>query len=201
MTSTPLSSIIEYSHMELNSIMDNWCKSYDENFSGGKMRGDRGEHIEGFVKNVINMFNTVFKGNVRAVKGSDDKKELKIPETDIKKYHQVDIHIYKNDVFIAVIECKAYLDSCYYTRACDDFRLFRKFGYDIKKYIFTLEDSIKEETKFFTDYETDNVCDDIFCMLDGKRTSTKPIYDKKYKKQINEAKLIYFIESLEKILV
>ncbi len=187
--------------MELNSIMDNWCKSYDENFSGGKMRGDRGEHIEGFVKNVINMFNTVFKGNVRAVKGSDDKKELKIPETDIKKYHQVDIHIYKNDVFIAVIECKAYLDSCYYTRACDDFRLFRKFGYDIKKYIFTLEDSIKEETKFFTDYETDNVCDDIFCMLDGKRTSTKPIYDKKYKKQINEAKLIYFIESLEKILV
>jgi hypothetical protein len=194
-------TIFDHSYVELNNIMDNWCKCHDENFSGGKMRGDRGDHIESFVKNVVNMFNTVFGVNVSAIKGNDDKKELKIPGTDIKKDHQVDIHIYKNDIFIAVIECKAYLDSCYYTRACDDFKLFRKFGYNIKKYIFTLEDSIKEETKIFTDYETDNVCDDIFYMLDGKRTSTKPIYDKKYKKNINKRKLIYFIKTLEKLLL
>ena len=62
-----------------------------------------------------------------------------------------------------------YLDSCYYVRACDDFKLFKKFGYNIKTFIFTLEDSIKKETKLFTDYLTDNVCDDIFYMLDGKK--------------------------------
>ncbi len=33
-----------------------------------------------------------------------------------------------------------YLDSCYYVRACDDFKLFKKFGYNIKTFIFTLED-------------------------------------------------------------
>lgn len=195
-----IEKIIEKCYIELNNIMDNWCKNYDENFSGGKMRGDRGEHIENFVKFVINIFKTEYNINVYAVKGTDDKKELKIPGTEIKKDHQVDIHIYKNDKFIAVIECKAYLDSCYYTRACDDFKLFKKFGYDVKKYIFTLEDSIKEETKMFTDYETDNVCDDIFYILDGKRTSTKPIYDKKHKKNINKTKLSYFVTSLQKLL-
>jgi hypothetical protein len=196
-----IDNIVEKSYIELNNIINNWCKNYDEIFSGGKMRGDRGEHIENFVKFVVNMFNSEYGVNVRAVKGTDDKKELKIPGTEIKKDHQVDIHIYKNDIFIAVIECKAYLDSCYYIRACDDFKLFKKFGFDIKKYIFTLEDSIKEETKLFTDYVTDNVCDDIFYMLDGKRTSTKLIYDKKHKKNINKDKLIYFVKSLQKLLI
>lgn len=200
-TKSEINNIIETSYIELNNIMDNWCKNYDENFSGGKMRGDRGEHIENFVRFVVNMFKSEYGVNVRAVKGNDDKKELKIPGTDVKKEHQVDIHIYKSDIFIAVIECKAYLDSCYYIRACDDFKLFKKFGYDVKKYIFTLEDSIKEETKLFTDYESDYICDDIFYMLDGKRISTKPIYDKKNKKIINKEKLTYFIKSLQKLLI
>jgi len=38
-------------------------------------------------------------------------------------------------------------------------------------------------------------------MLDGKRTSTKPVYDKKHKKKINKEKLIYFIKSLQKLLI
>ena len=40
-------------------------------------------------------------------------KKLIIPGTKIEKDHQVDIHIYINDIFIAVIECKSYLESCY----------------------------------------------------------------------------------------
>jgi hypothetical protein len=189
-----VAGIIENSLIKLNNVMDNWCQNFDDDFSGGKMRGDRGEDIENFVKDVINMIKIVYGVNVRAFKGTDDKKELKIPGTEIKKNHQVDIHIYKNDVFIAVIECKAYLDSCYYVRACEDFKLFKKYGYNnIKNYIFTLENSIKEETKIFTDYETDNICDDIFYMLDGKRSSSKPIYDKQ--------KLTYFVKSLQKLLV
>jgi hypothetical protein len=196
-----IDKIIEKSYNELEKIMDIWCKKCDDKITGGKMRGDRGEYIEKYVKNVINMFEKEYCINVKAIRGSDDKKELKIPETEIKKDHQVDIHIYKNDEFIAVIECKAYLDSCYYVRTCDDFKLFKKFGYNLKKYIFTLEDSMKDETKLFINYETDNICDDIFYMLDGKRCSSKPIYEKKYKKPINKEKLSYFIKSLKKIFV
>ena len=196
-----IDNIIEKSCQELNNIMDNWCKSHEQEFHGGKMRGDRGEHVEHFVKSVIHMFMIDYGINVRAVKGSEDKKELKIPNTEIKKYHQVDIHVYKNECFIAVIECKSYLDSCYYTRACDDFRLFKKFGYDVKKYVFTLENSMKEETKLFIDYETDNICDDIFYMLDGKRTSMKPIYDRKHRKEINKERMIYFIKTIYTLLI
>lgn len=196
-------NIIERAFVELHNMTDNWCNNCDDNFSGGKMRSDRGDDIENFTRNIINMFRDIYNVNVRAVKGSDDKKKLLLQHKDrtIVKDHQVDIHIYKDDNFIAVIECKAYLDSCYYVRACDDFKLFKKFGYDIKSYIFALENSINENTKVFTDVITDYVCDDIFYMLDGKRKSDKPIYDKKHKKPLNKEKLTYFITVLHKLLI
>lgn len=181
---------------ELTGIMDKWCESYSNNYSGGKMRGDRGADIEVFVRNIINNIGVALSKNLIAVKGSSDKKELKIllGEREIKKDHQVDIHVYLDNKFIAVIECKAYLDSCYYVRACDDFTLFKKFGYDVKKYIFTLENSIDEDTKIFTDHVTENVCDHVFCLLDGKRMSSKPVYDNNFRKPINILKMNEFID-------
>jgi hypothetical protein len=119
----------------------------------------------------------------------------------MKKEHQVDLHLYKNDVFLAVIECKAYLDSCYYERACHDFHLFRKFGYPVKHYVFALEDSICEETKLFLDYQNDHICTEVFYLLDGKRSSSKPIYDRTFKKDINPKKLMSFLETLKALLV
>lgn len=198
-----INTIINYSRSELTKLMDTWCKTYEDNFTGGKMRGDRGEGLENYVKSVIYMFGETYGLNIRAIKGINDKKELSIQHNGqtVKKDHQVDIHIYKEDRFVAVIECKAYLDSCYYVRACDDFKLFRKFGYNVKNYIFTLENNIDENTKIFTDVITDNICDDIFYLLDGKRTSSKPIYDKKFQKPINEGKLAYFINSLHSLLI
>ena len=181
---------------QLNIIMDNWCKNYNNNYTGGKMRCERGNDIEKYTIDVINNIGKILKINLIAINGNKDKKDLKIITKDkefIKK-HQVDIHIYLDEIFIAVIECKAYLDSCYYVRACDDFKLFKKFGYNIKNYIFTLENSIDEDTIIFTDYINDNICDNIFYMLDGKRSSINPIYNSKFKKSINLNNLNNFIE-------
>ena len=196
-----INNIIHNAYKKLTKIINKWCKNYEKDYSGGKMRGDRGEDIEKYVKYIINMFGNLFNINVNAIKGINDKKELSLKHNKkvIKKDHQVDIHIYKDNKFIAVIECKAYLDSCYYVRACDDFKLFKKFGYDVKNYIFSLENSIDENTKIFTDVVSDYVCDDIFYMLEGKRTSTKPIYNKKYKKPVNKSNIIHFIKSLESL--
>jgi hypothetical protein len=193
---SPLELIRAKAMEELTGIMDKWCENYSENFSGGKMRGDRGADIEEFVRKTINRIGLEISRDLVAVKGSSNKKELKIQlgDKEIKKDHQVDIHIYLDGKFVAVIECKAYLDSCYYVRACDDFTLFKKFGYNVKKYLFTLENSIDEDTKMFTDHVTENVCDHIFCLLDGKRTSAKPIYDSKFRKPINMEKLYEFID-------
>jgi len=193
---SPLDIIRRKATKELSCIMDKWCENHSENYSGGKMRGDRGADIEVFVRNTINNIGTELSKNLVAVKGSSDKKELKllVGDKEIKKDHQVDIHVYLDGKFIAVVECKAYLDSCYYVRACDDFILFKKFGYDVKKYIFTLENSIDEDTKIFTDHVTENVCSHVFCLLDGKRTSSKPIYDSNFRKPINTQKLYEFID-------
>lgn len=194
--------IKEYCFSELNKIMDNWCTSYANNCTGGEMRGGRGEDIEVFVRNIINMIGDNTNRKLVAVKGSNDKKEMKVTVSnkEITKEHQVDIHIYLDNIFIAVIECKAYLESCYYVRACDDFKLFRKFEYHVKNYIFSLEESLNEDTKIFTDYINDNICDNIFYILDGKRTSSKPIYDSKFRKKINIDKLNTFIDCMYSLL-
>ncbi len=201
-----MSSTLQEMESKLQNIMNNWCQNHRECFEGGKMRGDRGDMIEEFVIYVIEQIAKEGKTreppiDIHAIKGSNDKKTLNIPGTNLTKDHQVDVHVYKNDQFIAVIECKAYLDSCYYTRACNDFALFKKFGYHVTSFLFALEDSIKEETKQFTDYETDYICNDIFFLLDGKRSSSKPIYDEKYKKPINKEKFARFVNTLRSLLL
>jgi len=185
--------IMQYAEDKLNAYMEEWCGM---ECSGGEMRGQRGCNIERFVRKVINKIGKLYDIDFTALNGNDDKKELKIPNTEISKQHQVDVHVYLDGKFVAAIECKAYLDSCYYVRACDDFHLFKRFNYDVKNYIFALENSIKDETKMFTDHTTENICDDVFYVLDGKRSSAKPIYIEKYRKSINKKLLATFIDSM-----
>lgn len=118
--------------------MDKWIENNSKKISGGKMRADRGIAIELYVKNIINNIGINLNINLIALTGSNDKKILIINKPDgkeIKKNHQVDVHIYLNNLFIACIECKSYLDSCYYVRACNDFELFKKFNYNLKNFI------------------------------------------------------------------
>lgn len=183
---------------ELIDMIKKWSVTHDsESFTGGKMRGDRGHSIETLVMKTIDTVARETSSNLTSKKGSFDKKPLTLTLPDgriLTKDHQVDVHVYRNDTFVAVIECKAYLDSCYYTRACDDFKLFTKFGYNVNTAIFALEDSIDEKTKIFTDFETDHVCKNVFYMLDGKRSSSKPVYDKRYMKEPNDEKVAKFVD-------
>lgn len=105
-------------------------------------------------------------------------------------------HVYFNNQFVAVIECKNYLDSCYYSRACHDFLLFQKFGYSLQNFIFSIEDSIKNDSRLFMDIIHENICHEIFYIVDGKRSSTKPIYNLQYMKKINDKKLKIFFEKI-----
>lgn len=190
-------NIIQTAEIDLSNIIDEWCKKNANGCSGGEMREKRGVDIESFVRTTINKIGEILNIDLLARCGNDDKKDLIINLPDgkkITKQHQVDVHIYLNGNFVAIIECKAYLDSCYYVRACDDFNLFKKFDYNVKNYIFTLENAIGENTKLFTDFINENICDNIFYLLDGKRISSKPIYDIKYKKKINKNELTKFID-------
>ena len=97
--------ILDISYNQLNDILDKWCKTNETNFNAGKMRADRGEDIENYVKNIVKLFNDLYKINVKAIKGNLDKKQLVLNHNDkiIKKNHQVDIHIYKNDELLQLL--------------------------------------------------------------------------------------------------
>lgn len=180
----------------MDYIMDTWCQTYEKTKSGGKMRGDRGDDIEKFVTNYVNYIGKCMGKELHAISGKNDKKLLKIEGKSFAKEHQVDVHIYLGKEFKCVIECKSYLDSCYYVRACDDFKLFKKFGYQLKNFIFALEDSIAQSNKEFTDYVNDYICDDVFYILDGKRSANKPIYERSFRKSVNVDKMRYFINKI-----
>ena len=190
--------VIQNATKSLDSIMASWVSSA-QSLTGGQIRQLRGASIEQFVINTINDIGAIFNGKIRAVKGDLDKKELRLSDT-IVQCHQVDVHVYRDDKFVAAIECKAYLDKCYYVRACDDFELFRKFGYNVSNYIFAFEDSIAEDAKLFTDFVKNGVCNDVFYMVDGKRSSSKPIYMEQYKKQLNISHVRDFVNMIFKLV-
>lgn len=169
-----MEEFIEKCSMDLELTVLKWKQLV--NISEGKTRAIRGADIEKFVLNTINKIGLECNINLYAKNGNKDHKILEID--NITKKHQVDIHIYKNDTFYSVIECKSYLDNCYYTRACSDFKIFDKFGYNLKYFIFSLEDSINNQTKLFTDIIYDNICDDIFFLFDGKRNSNNPLFNR-----------------------
>jgi hypothetical protein len=197
MTEIIRETAIQMAEIEISNLIDNWCKSNSNGCSGGEMREQRGSDIETFVRTTVDKIGELLNIDLEARCGNDDKKDLIISLPDgkkITKQHQVDVHIYLNKKFVAVIECKAYLDACYYVRACDDFKMFKKFDYNVKNYIFTLENAISEDTKLFTDFVSEYICDNIFYILDGKRTSSKPVYDIKHKKTINKNELTKFID-------
>lgn len=156
--------------------------------AGGTIRGARGTLVETMIDIIAKHL------GLESRVGDKDLKEITVQHNG-KTYvaqHQVDRHLYYKGKFVAIVECKAYLDSCYYVRACHDFKRMKRSYPDIKAYVFSLEDSISHEAKIFTDADFDNVCDGVFFMCDGKRSSAKPIYKAEHAKIIIQAKLEAF---------
>jgi len=167
-----------------------------ENETGGKIRSGRGNTVEGIMDIIGKSLN--FDCRV----GTSDKQRITIVSNgrEYSQEHQVDRHLYFDNRLVAIVECKAYLDSCYYVRACSDFKRMKKRYPHIKAYVFALENSISDEAVAFTDVDYDNSCDGIFYMCNGKRSSSKPIYKKEFAKTIQQEHLSSFVQQLRTLL-
>lgn len=114
----------------------------------------------------------------------------------------MDIHVYVNKILILVVECKSYVDSCFYKRALDDIRIFKEFSkIPPTGLIFALEDGMSDTTKIWYDHYTKQACDGLFCILDGKRSSERAIYKEGMGKSVNPEKLNDFLEKIGEILL
>jgi hypothetical protein len=164
--------------------------------AGGTIRGARGTLVETMIDIIAKHL------GLEARVGDADLKEITVEHNGkiYKAQHQVDRHLYYKGKFVAIVECKAYLDSCYYVRACHDFKRMKRSYPGIKAYVFALEDWISHEAKIFTDADFDNVCDGTFFMCEGKRSSAKPIYKAEYAKTIKEDKLEAFVSTMRTLL-
>jgi hypothetical protein len=163
--------------------------AHEHGTTGGSMRELRGRTVEEIIDICARYV------DLESRVGSRDKKTIKIGDASTE--HQVDRHIYHNQKFVAIIEAKGYLDACYYERANYDFAIMKKMFKDLKCCVLTLEKSINENKKGFLDTFWENICDEIFYLCDGNRSSSKPIYQRENFKHINREVLENFITFLE----
>jgi len=111
---------------------------------------------------------------------------------------QVDKHVEIENELRIICEAKTYLDKTYVERASSDFNIIKKYNKigdkKIFSYIISLQDCVKKETLAF--FMRDGHIDNVFILMDLKRSGEKPIWDPRYRKSINIDKLyncIYII--------
>jgi hypothetical protein len=156
----------------------------EQNNAGGRLRSKRGQMVESISKMVWNLTAEMLNINIQIQQGKDDMVEIVSPNGYIKK-HQTDTHVKFNNKLICVTECKSYVDSCYYERACSDCKLFKIYDPNIQCIVLAIEDSLSENTMNFYDDVFNKPVDKVFFLADGKRSSSKAIYKKEYSKRLN----------------
>jgi len=133
-------------------------------------------------------------------KGGESKKNDFVESISKNGYilkFQVDRHLYNNGLK-GLCECKAYLDRCFMERASSDFgRIKNGIKQKPKTFILALEDGVGENA--FNYYMDEDNIDNVFYLCDGKRNPKKPIWKPKFRKCINESKLVEFVSFISKI--
>lgn len=167
---------------------------------GGKIRYSMGAFGEELTKiawtEVAKLYSDVVKP-VEPKKGEKDKKRCTNDRGNTYDVH-VDKHCYIGEKFVLAIECKSYLDACYYFRASSDFRLLKKY-YDqhLTCIVISIEEAAKESSKKFI--EDEGWVNGCFILTDGRRSSAKPIWDPRFRKRLNRGKtadLVVFLDSI-----
>lgn len=175
-------------------------KYANQNNTGGKIRqamGNLGEDLSALAWIEIAKIYSDIEKAIKPKKGEKDQIKC-INKNGNEFYAHVDKHCYINGKFILAIEAKSYLDSCYYYRASNDFRLLKLY-FDKKLIciVVSIEDAAKKESKNFI--EDEKWIDKTFILTDGKRSSTKPIWKRKFRKKLNFNKIKNFVEFLDSV--
>jgi hypothetical protein len=160
---------------------------------GGEIRAARGALVETLVRECVEAVGLVAK------KGTSDKQTIRVGQHS--KEHQVDVHVYKETTPVVFVECKAYLDSCYLARAVDDFRLLHIAYPNMPCIVVALENSVAEDAVVFSEAANPSQCTRIFYLLEGKRSSSRPVYKREFSKSINPLKLRELLEFLQSLSV
>ncbi len=161
--------------------------------SGGAVRAQTGKLVESLAELI---WATETKGTVKK-----ESYQISNPVGD-KLQFSVDKHCYSvNGKLKLILECKAYLDRCFLARADHDISMIKlglgRENRGVKFGILALENAAADDALNF--YLGHNNIDEIFFLLDGKRTSSKPIWDEAHRKSMNPQLLKEFVGYVQKL--
>lgn len=144
------------------------------NLTGGQQRAKRGKLVETMIEAIWTSLGGTF---------TSDKFLTQRGDTEIKM--ALDRNLYKGDKLVAMVECKSYLDLCYLERAEWNAReLSEGAGIQAPKFILALQDSVNATSMGYV--LAGKHIEDIFFLVDRKRSSTKPLYKQEFYEDIDE---------------
>lgn len=172
-----MNNYIKYNEIHKDShlnIFENLASKID---SGGMIRSARGELVETLVERI---WQDIDKNNT-----TTNKKHTCTSKSGLYTIEKaLDRNLYKNGKLVAMVECKAYLDSCYLERAIFDSIELKNNNFNVPMAIVSLENGLSDSSyKYFMEK---NVIDKVFFLVPGKRQSTKPLYKQKFFKDLDE---------------
>lgn len=182
-----------------NTSVNKISKVYDETGNGGYARLNNGVLVENITHYIFQELILLHKfksyKNINRVK----KNKFKVNSENGFINVSVDNHIHIKDINKNFyIECKSSLDKCNMDRADCDLNRIKQASPNGYTFIIAMESDIKPNTlNFFMDQG--NISKTYF-LLDGRRSSSKPYWRKKFKKEINIDNLTTLITDMDKIL-
>ena len=186
--------IIESYYKELDEL-----PSIHQSGGGGDARNASGLLYENLIKRICDWL------------GLDAKKNDYVKTEEVNGYClknlQVDWHVYKNNKMVKAIESKTYLDACYLKRAVMDFIELEQSPEvpdDVEYAVFAGQNACGKDAfayypAFFKKI-TGKEVKIFFVNPNRKRSSSRPIYDEKYRNDFDLDMGVYngFIQWLHK---
>jgi len=172
---------------------------YEQNDNaGGKVRQKNGNLVESIVGIIIKELCKLIEIDEYKITGKSED-SIRISSKNGYIDASVDVHMSINNKSVLFSECKTYLDKCYLDRANSDLSHFKKLDSNNSCIIVSLENAVATNAEnYFLDEGT---IDKIFYLVDGKRSSSKPIWKSEFYKPINIdvlKELIYHIDNVIK---
>jgi len=87
---------------------------------------------------------------------------------------QVDLHVYRGEKLLFILESKTYLDVCYLKRAVEDFTEIREVVGNVPAIIWSGQNAVADNA--FGYYDECYDFETFYCNVTKKRSSSRPIY-------------------------
>ena len=109
---------------------------------------------------------------------------------------QVDLHVYRDEKLLFILESKTYLDVCYLKRAVEDFNEIKEVAGNVPAILWSGQNALADNS--FGYYDECYDFETFFCNVTKKRNSNNPIY--KTCDPLDEKELRRFCDYVKKII-